>query len=245
MATNVQEPKGPDIHGSPGQGARVSGLIRVLWPLLLLLLVLGYVLGSAFPLPGVPMTLLGVLLLAGSGGLGALLIWSEKRLGQHLKGARGEEQTARLLSMLPEGFDVFHSVPLPGHEGSRDIDHVVMGENRIWLIETKNWSGELRFDDEVISIDGIVPDRAPIQQTLEQVKALQEAVAVAAGAKPVIHPVLCFIGSRLGGGLGLVGGVEICDGAGLLTSFQNGRAPELTPDVIQQTRNYLMKAVES
>ena len=245
MASNVQEPKGPDIYGSPGQGARVSGLIRVLWPLLGLLLLLGYVLGSAFPAPGIPMRVLGIVLLAGSGGLAALLLWSEKRLGQHLKGARGEEQAARLLALLPHGFEVFHSVPLPGHEGIRDIDHVVIGGNRIILVETKNWSGDLRLDGEVLSIDGIIPDRPPIDQAREEARLLQDAIAEGFGAKPVVHPVLCFIASRLGGGLGTVNGVEICDGAGLLACLQGGAAPALTADVVEQARAYLLKAVES
>ncbi len=47
MNPDSQRSSHAEIFGSPGEGARVSGLFRVLWPFLLILLAAGYLLGMA------------------------------------------------------------------------------------------------------------------------------------------------------------------------------------------------------
>jgi hypothetical protein len=54
-------------------------------------------------------------------------------------GADGEEEVARRLQKLGDGWRVLHAVPV-GHKGS-DIDHVVIGPPGVFTLNTKNHSG--------------------------------------------------------------------------------------------------------
>lgn len=54
-------------------------------------------------------------------------------------GAKGEETVAEYLAHLNDRYDVIHDVVLPGEVGN--IDHVVLGPNGVFVIETKNHKG--------------------------------------------------------------------------------------------------------
>jgi len=55
-------------------------------------------------------------------------------------GAEGEEKIAELLSHLDGSYFVIHDVVLPGMV-KENIDHVVLGPNGIFVLETKNHKG--------------------------------------------------------------------------------------------------------
>jgi len=54
-------------------------------------------------------------------------------------GAEGEEKVAGYLNLLDDKYSVIHDVVLPGRIGN--IDHIVLGSNGIFVIETKNHKG--------------------------------------------------------------------------------------------------------
>lgn len=54
-------------------------------------------------------------------------------------GAQGEEKVAEYLSLLNDRYHVIHDVVLPGEKGN--IDHIVLGPNGIFVVETKNHKG--------------------------------------------------------------------------------------------------------
>ena len=54
-------------------------------------------------------------------------------------GAEGEEKVAEYLKLLGDSYQVIHDVVLPGRIGN--IDHIVLGENGIFVVETKNHKG--------------------------------------------------------------------------------------------------------
>lgn len=54
-------------------------------------------------------------------------------------GAEGEERVAKQLMLLGDRYRVIHDVVLPGMPGN--IDHVVLGPNGIFVLETKNHKG--------------------------------------------------------------------------------------------------------
>ena len=56
-------------------------------------------------------------------------------------GAKGEENVAKCLKHLGDRYHVFHDVMLQGKRG--DIDHVVVGSNGVFVIETKNNNGTI------------------------------------------------------------------------------------------------------
>jgi hypothetical protein len=54
------------------------------------------------------------------------------------KGAEGERIISEHLRKLPESYNIFHDVSIPGMKGN--IAHIVAGKTGIFLIETKNFS---------------------------------------------------------------------------------------------------------
>ncbi|MDP3035698.1 MAG: nuclease-related domain-containing protein [Methanobacteriaceae archaeon] len=56
------------------------------------------------------------------------------------KGLVGENIVSDFLKQLPHDYFIYNDVNLPGKKGN--IDHVVIGPNGIFVIETKNYSGK-------------------------------------------------------------------------------------------------------
>jgi hypothetical protein len=64
--------------------------------------------------------------------------WQE--CAQTRKGIQGEERVTWEFSHLSDEFLLLNDVVLPG--GSGNIDHIVIGPTGVFVIETKNYSGE-------------------------------------------------------------------------------------------------------
>lgn len=58
-------------------------------------------------------------------------------------GEQGELRVADILSRLPEEYRVFNDVYLESNGYSSQIDHVVISQYGVFLIETKNYSGNI------------------------------------------------------------------------------------------------------
>ena len=63
-------------------------------------------------------------------------------------GWQGEKSVAKLLrKTLSDDYSLINDVYL--HNGSGDIDHIVLGPNGVFVLETKNWSGKITcYGDE-------------------------------------------------------------------------------------------------
>lgn len=65
----------------------------------------------------------------------------EKKLrDNYIKGLSGENIALNHLNTLPKNYLVFHDVQLPNGKGN--IDHIVVGQTGLFIIETKNYSGK-------------------------------------------------------------------------------------------------------
>ena len=62
------------------------------------------------------------------------------------KGIRGEQIVSNYLNQLPEDYSVFNDVKFPGSYGN--LDHIVLGPNGIFVIETKNYKGFFIIEDK-------------------------------------------------------------------------------------------------
>jgi hypothetical protein len=69
-----------------------------------------------------------------------ILLYGMKEGYSWKRGLKGEKVVNRVLERLPQDYFVFYDVKLPGSKGN--IDHVVIGPNGIFVIETKNYSGK-------------------------------------------------------------------------------------------------------
>jgi len=76
-----------------------------------------------------------IILLFGAG----LLYYGFNKNKSWSKGIKGESTIAEYLNQLPKNYFVFNDVKFPGSYGN--LDHVVIGPNGIYVIETKNYKG--------------------------------------------------------------------------------------------------------
>jgi len=84
--------------------------------------------------------ILGIILLIGTGYIGIHLYDNGVRKGKSWnKGIVGEKTVASYLNQLPENYIIFNDVKFPGSYGN--LDHIVIGPNGIFVIETKNYDG--------------------------------------------------------------------------------------------------------
>jgi len=77
------------------------------------------------------------LLLILIGFLLSLYGWKKGR--NWIKGAKGEKLVGKYLKKLPSGYTYFNDIDLPGRWGN--IDHIIIGPNGIFVLETKNLGG--------------------------------------------------------------------------------------------------------
>jgi hypothetical protein len=62
-------------------------------------------------------------------------------------GWQGEKSVAKLLSKtLSDDYSLINDVYL--HDGGGDIDHIVLGPNGVFVLETKNWSGKINCNGD-------------------------------------------------------------------------------------------------
>jgi len=215
------------VYGSPGEAPRVMGLLRAFWPLLLICLITGYLLRALFPFPEL--------------SLSVVLAWGDRRLGNFLKGAKGEEWVAHELSFLSSEYAIFNGLGLGG--GKQNFDHIVVGPAGIFVVETKNWKGSVEFRGGKLYAGGKEPSRPPLRQvkaaTAELVAWLDDA---GRGDIPV-HSVLCFISTQLPEEIMNVNGVVVCNGPRLVEVLQETFDEPIAETLREQVVGELRKVI--
>jgi len=214
MAKTSQRNDRARVYGSPGERPRLAGLVRAAWPAFVVIGLAGYLLRAVLPGPPIGPALAGFLFLALAAALAIAATTSRVRIESFVKGARGEERVARELSFLPAGYDVFHGLArstrtIMGRAG--DFDHVVVGPNGVFLVETKNWSGRVTVDGERLLVGGGDPDRSPVAQVRDAAVQLTEWLAGACEAEVSPQPVVCFASDALAADRATAGGVTLCN----------------------------------
>ena len=120
------------------------------WALLILgLLTLAFAAGALFVGQLIwPAWILGMLTLSAAG----ILVFYEWRFksamvlrNQLRAGLRGQRRLAKLLSPLDDSYYLINNLELPGR--ADDIDHLVVGTNGIFALETKNHRGRIFWQD--------------------------------------------------------------------------------------------------
>ena len=179
------------MKGVPGDAARRRGLRRVLVPVACFGVVFGFGVGLAVGGVGALPWWVGVAVLAlAFAGFLAYCRRQPTLVYGYFKGARGEEMVAGELAHLPASWTILNGVLLPD---GRDVDHVAVGPQGIFVIETKHWSGEVSVAGAQILANGRPLERSPV----EQVRRAVNAVARAAEVRPdALHGVLCFAGPQ-------------------------------------------------
>ena len=230
------------VYGSPGQGPRTLGPLRVFWPLVPICLAAGWLVHAALPVPQISISTAGLLFVLLAVALAVFIGWSAQRLRSFLKGAEGEETVARILSFLPANHTVFNDLQLD--PGGPAFDHIVVAPAGIFVVETKNWSGEITFQNGLALCNGKAPSRPPLKQVKEEAAALLDHLSAAGCPAAPVYPVICFVGNRPQDGLANVGGVRICTETDLRTLFENILETPLPAGTLGMIASELARCVE-
>jgi hypothetical protein len=229
------------VYGSPGEAPRVLGLLRAFWPLLIVCLVTGYLLRALLPVPVLSLSQVGILFFLLAVVAGVLLAWGDRRLGNYLKGAKGEEWVAHELSFLPAEYTVFNGLRLGG--GKQNFDHIIVGPSGVFVVETKNWKGSVEFRDGKLFAGGREPSRPPLKQVKSATAELVSFLDDSGNGGVPIHSVLCFISTRLPEEVMNVNGVVVSSGARLFgvlqESFEEPVSESLRENIVQALRQVI------
>jgi hypothetical protein len=106
------------------------------------------------------------------------------------QGAAGERLTAQALVQLPDEWVLLHDVRWPGRQYA-NIDHVAIGPGGIFVIDSKNWSGDVVVRNQVLRQNGRSREKA-VLATAES--ALAIASLMPGSWAGVVQPVICFAG---------------------------------------------------
>ena len=202
------------IHGIAGEWARVKGTVAGLWPLFFGVFACGFSVALFFAVPLAAVTLLVASVV--------WILWSLMRGLRHVerffKGARGEEKVAAVLRSLPDAYHVFNDFAA----GRAHVDHVVVGPGGVFSVETKSWRGVVTVEDSHILLDGQLPDRDPLAQTLREAALVRTALA-ARGWTGDVTPVLVFASNAFAARRAEVRGVTIVNLDELKAGFASDR----------------------
>ena len=154
-----------------------------------------------------------------------------RRAAMFEQGAEGEAATAGVLGTLPSGWVALHDLRWPGRRLA-NVDHVLIGPGGVFVIDSKNWTGQVTLRDGHLRQNGYSREKAVAG-------AADAALAVAELISPYanwVHPVLCFVGQdHL---TGWSRDVMVCSTANLVTMMTT-RPVVFTPEIVAYLHHQL------
>ncbi len=230
------------VYGSPGEAPRVLGLLRAFWPLLLICFASGYLVRALLPSPVLTQSHVGILFFLVAVAATILLAWGDRRLGNFLKGAKGEEWVAHELAFLSSEYTVFNGLRLGG--GKQNFDHIIVGPAGVFVVETKNWKGSVEFRGGKLYAGGKEPSRPPLKQVKAATAELVDFLDDSGNGGIPIHSVLCFISTKLPEEIMNVNGVVVCNGPRLIEVLQETFDKPISETQREQVVGELRKVIE-
>ena len=113
----------------------------------------------------------------------------EKPMKRAQRGARAEVKVDSLLDNLSENYFVLNDVV----SQFGNIDHIVISKyGGIFLIETKSHGGNVTVENGELLVNGYLPEKNFIAQTLNNTYWLRDQVTQLTGIKPWITPLIVF-----------------------------------------------------
>ncbi|MBO7489515.1 MAG: NERD domain-containing protein [Bacteroidales bacterium] len=111
------------------------------------------------------------------------------------KGKSGEIRISNILSRLPDDYHIFNDVYLNNNGYSSQIDHVIISQYGVFVIETKNYSGDVygsenaEYWTQYLQGEGY-KFRNPIKQNQSHVVAIKNVLHIASCN---ITPIVVFL----------------------------------------------------
>lgn len=182
-------------------------------------------------------------------GIGVVSRYADKRVEKAERtwgeGARAEVVVGDKLEHLRErGFELFHDLRV---QGIGNIDHVAIGPQGIFAIETKSHRGLVSVTGSevrpVLLLRGRPPAKNFVEQTWRGAQALSELLAEKrwfSPRRPQVFPVLCFSRAWLEEGSFTIKGVHVTKMSWLARALSGGR-PRLSPGDVRKYSDRLRK----
>jgi len=230
------------VYGSPGEAPRVLGLLRAFWPLLLICLATGYLVRALLPAPELSLSQVGIFFFLVAVAAAILLAWGDRRLGNFLKGAKGEEWVAHELAFLGSEYAVFNGLRFGG--GKQNFDHIIVAPAGVFVVETKNWKGSVEFHDGKLYTGGKEPSRPPLKQVKAAAAELVSYLDDSGCGDLPVHSVLCFLETELPEEIMNVNGVVVCSGPRLVDVLQETFDQPIPVSMREQVVSELRKVIE-
>lgn len=124
------------------------------------------------------------------------------------RGGHAEEQTAqRLTALSPYDFFALHDRRWPGTTAA-NIDHVVVGPSGVFVIDTKDWSGDLRLESGRL-FRGQEPCDDHLHKVTAQAEAVREALADIGLPAMMVRPAIALHARTFD--LAVISGVWVLD----------------------------------
>lgn len=122
-----------------------------------------------------------------------------KRLRQ---GYMGERYVAQIIEkdLVPEGYRVIHDLPIEKGERKFNIDHLLIGRNGVFCLETKTWSKPFRgqtvatYDGSKILLNGKDCCGDAVSQARALAKEAQEQIHKLVGVSVKVTPFVVCVG---------------------------------------------------
>lgn len=133
------------------------------------------------------------------------MLRAKREIRHYRKGEEGELIVAQAIeqSLIPKGYVVFHDIQLEKDGKRSNVDHLLIGENGIFAIETKtyrkpnNRSPEVRYDGRELLWGGIKHIRngeSEIDMARRHARDAKVLIEELTGLNVYVHPVLCAVG---------------------------------------------------
>nr|WP_269321916.1 nuclease-related domain-containing protein [Paenibacillus sp. UNC451MF] len=106
-------------------------------------------------------------------------------------GDEGEKNTAHQLKYIGSEYRVLNSLHVKAGGGSQELDHIVIGPNGVFHIDSKHWSGEIVFTSEGVERSKEGHSADPTAQLYRHEHVLKELFR-SAKLNPELVGVLCF-----------------------------------------------------
>ena len=131
------------------------------------------------------------------------IVLGRRKIRNYRRGEEGERIVAQAIEqdLIPIGYTVFHDIPLEKDGRRFNIDHLLIGSNGIFAIETKNYekpakgSPEVKYDGTTILWNGMKHTKCDeIAQARAAAFSAKELIDDLTGLNVYVHPVLCAVG---------------------------------------------------
>lgn len=150
----------------------------------------------------VPLWFSGLLLLGAICWMAFKIVMMKRKVRTWRLGENGELYVGQMLekNMRPIGYDVFHDVVIKKGGRVFNLDHVLIGANGVYVVETKAWrkpvmgSPEIEFRDGSLYRMGHKIKNDAVNEAISLAKAANELFFELTGRRYYVKPILVIAG---------------------------------------------------